>query len=223
VLTTPLLNKGSTFTLEEREALGLTGLLPPVISTPGAQVASASMTGLSALPWSNTIMNVGVRGASIVPSIMPTPLRKPSETSALVRRYRFDPRHLHCDRRYRPQACYPCHAGRRHDRDSLLADPMYPENRHSRVPGERYDHFMFPNAVLQGRISDRATRPTTCGAPAQSRWRWLLRPCASSGASTRMACSPAIWDRLHDYQARCLPHRSRGRGSPAWRVAASAY
>src|SRR5580692_4685396 len=41
VLTTPLLNKGSAFTVEEREALGLTGLLPPVISTLEAQVTSA--------------------------------------------------------------------------------------------------------------------------------------------------------------------------------------
>ena len=41
VLTTPLLNKGTAFTAEEREELGLTGLLPPVISTLAAQVKAA--------------------------------------------------------------------------------------------------------------------------------------------------------------------------------------
>src|SRR2546430_15179164 len=41
VLTTPLLNKGSAFTEEERETLGLNGLLPPVISTLESQVTSA--------------------------------------------------------------------------------------------------------------------------------------------------------------------------------------
>src|SRR3984957_15623839 len=41
VLTTPLLNKGTAFTAEERGDLGLIGLLPPVISTLEAQVASA--------------------------------------------------------------------------------------------------------------------------------------------------------------------------------------
>jgi malate dehydrogenase (oxaloacetate-decarboxylating) len=41
VLTTPLLNKGTAFTAEERRELGLIGLLPPVISTLLAQVKSA--------------------------------------------------------------------------------------------------------------------------------------------------------------------------------------
>src|SRR5665213_3960616 len=41
VLTTPLLNKGSAFTAQERESLGLNGLLPPVISTLESQVVSA--------------------------------------------------------------------------------------------------------------------------------------------------------------------------------------
>ena len=41
VLTTPLLNKGSAFSVEERESLGLNGLLPPVISSLESQVASA--------------------------------------------------------------------------------------------------------------------------------------------------------------------------------------
>jgi malate dehydrogenase (oxaloacetate-decarboxylating) len=45
------------------------------------------------------------------------------------------------------------------NRESLLADPMYPGNRHARVRGERYDAFIdayvriatkfFPNALLQ--------------------------------------------------------------------------
>src|SRR5450631_1835462 len=41
VLTTPLLNKGSAVSEEERDALGLTGLLPPVISTLETQVTCA--------------------------------------------------------------------------------------------------------------------------------------------------------------------------------------
>jgi len=41
VLNSPLLNKGTAFTREERKALGLTGLLPPDLSTLEAQVRSA--------------------------------------------------------------------------------------------------------------------------------------------------------------------------------------
>jgi malate dehydrogenase (oxaloacetate-decarboxylating) len=41
VLNSPVLNKGTAFTATERKALGLTGLLPPEISTLGAQVKLA--------------------------------------------------------------------------------------------------------------------------------------------------------------------------------------
>ena len=41
VLNSPLLNKGTAFTADERKALGLTGLLPPDISTLEAQVKRA--------------------------------------------------------------------------------------------------------------------------------------------------------------------------------------
>ncbi|MEX2260347.1 MAG: NAD-dependent malic enzyme [Bryobacteraceae bacterium] len=41
VLNSPLLNKGTAFTAEERKVLGLTGLLPPEVSTLEAQVKRA--------------------------------------------------------------------------------------------------------------------------------------------------------------------------------------
>jgi malate dehydrogenase (oxaloacetate-decarboxylating) len=49
VLNSPLLNKGTAFTAEERKALGLTGLVPPDISTLEVQVRS-SYTQFARLP-----------------------------------------------------------------------------------------------------------------------------------------------------------------------------
>ena len=49
LLRDPVLNKGTAFTEEERDALGLRGLLPPVVSTQEQQVARI-LENLQALP-----------------------------------------------------------------------------------------------------------------------------------------------------------------------------
>lgn len=43
VLASPLLNRGTAFTLAEREALGLTGLLPEGVSTIEGQLAGVPL------------------------------------------------------------------------------------------------------------------------------------------------------------------------------------
>ena len=52
LLTTPQLNKGTAFTLEEREAFGLTGKLPMVVETLDKQSVTYSLseTGKKILP-----------------------------------------------------------------------------------------------------------------------------------------------------------------------------
>ena len=89
------------------------------------------------------------------------------------------------------------------NRESLLADPMYPGNRHARVRGERYDAFidayvktatkLFPNALLQWEdfgpgpraasskniAASSAPSMTICRARARSRWQPRFPRCAS--------------------------------------------
>jgi malate dehydrogenase (oxaloacetate-decarboxylating) len=227
VLTTPLLNKGSAFTFEEREALGLTGLLPPVISTLEAQVASAytqyqrlpdSLSKniyLTALHDRNEVLFFRVLSEHLREMI---PIVNDRTVGLAMEQYHHECRrprgvYLSIDHADAIEDAFGNLGAGPHDidmilatdaeqiygigdwgvggieisigklaiytaaggidptrvipvmldvgtnRDSLLADPMYPGNRHSRVRGERYDHFidayvqaatkMFPNAVLQ--------------------------------------------------------------------------
>src|SRR5579862_388847 len=227
VLTTPLLNKGTAFTLEEREALGLTGLLPPVISTLEAQVASAytqyqrlpdalgKNIYLTALHDRNEVLFFALLSEHLREMI---PIVNDRTVGLAMQQYHHECR--------RPRGVYLSidHAdgieeafknlGAGHDdidlilatdaeqifgigdwgvggievsigklaiytaaggidptrvipvmldvgtnRESLLADPMYPGNRHARVRGDRYDAFidayvkavskLFPHAMLQ--------------------------------------------------------------------------
>jgi len=227
VLTTPLLNKGTAFTAEERETLGLNGLLPPVFSTLETQVACAyaqyqrlpdalsKNIYLTALHDRNEVLFFRVLSEHLREMI---PIVNDRTVGLAMEQYHHECR--------RPQGVYLSidHAdaieeslgnlGARSgeidlilatdaeqifgigdwgvggieiaigklaiytaaggidptrvipvmldvgtNRESLLADPMYPGNRHSRVRGERYDAFidayvkvaskMFPNAVLQ--------------------------------------------------------------------------
>jgi hypothetical protein len=55
VLASPMLNRGTAFTLAEREALGLSGLLPDAVSTIEGQLARYSRsTGASPVTWPRT-------------------------------------------------------------------------------------------------------------------------------------------------------------------------
>ena len=102
------------------------------------------------------------------------------------------------------------------NRESLLADPMYPGNRHGRVRGERYDAFidayvkaavkLFPNAVLQwedfgpatGGASSKsieagsARSVTICKARERSRSRPRFPPCVSAERCCAISASSSL-------------------------------
>jgi malate dehydrogenase (oxaloacetate-decarboxylating) len=229
VLTTPLLNKGTAFTTEEREALGLTGLLPPVISTLEDQETAAYIQYqrlpdavsrnlyLTALHDRNEVLFFRLLSEHLREMI---PIVNHRTVGLAMEHEQY---HHECRR---PRGVYlsidhpdmieeafgnlgagpedidlimatdaeqisgigdwgvggieisigklaiytaaggidptrviPVMLDVGTNRESLLADPMYPGNRHGRVRGERYDAFidayvkaavkLFPNALLE--------------------------------------------------------------------------
>jgi malate dehydrogenase (oxaloacetate-decarboxylating) len=227
VLTTPLLNKGTAFTMEEREELGLIGLLPPVISTLEAQVTCAytqyqrlpdalsKNIYLTALHDRNEVLFFRLLSENLREMI---PIVNDRTVGLAMQQYHHEcrrPRGVylsidHADAIEEtfqnlkagpgdidlilatdaeqifgigdwgvggieisigklaiytaaggidPTRVIPVMLDVGTNRESLLADPMYPGNRHARVRGDRYDAFidayvkaatkLFPNALLQ--------------------------------------------------------------------------
>jgi malate dehydrogenase (oxaloacetate-decarboxylating) len=227
VLTTPLLNKGTAFTLEEREELGLTGLLPPVISTLAAQVKAAyaqyqrlpdalnKNIYLTALHDRNEVLFYRLLSGHLREMI---PIVNDLTVGMAMQQYHHECRrprgtYLSIDHLDGIEAAFanlgagpddidlilatdaeqilglgdwgvggieisigklaiytaaggidptrviPVMLDVGTNRESLLKDPMYIGNRHTRVRGERYDAFidkyvetatrLFPNALLQ--------------------------------------------------------------------------
>jgi malate dehydrogenase (oxaloacetate-decarboxylating) len=227
VLTTPLLNKGTAFTTEERETLGLTGLLPPVISTLEAQVTCAytqyqrlpdalsKNIYLTALHDRNEVLFFRVLSEHLREMI---PIVNDRTVGLAMEQYHHEcrrPRGVYLSIDHAegieeafgnlgagpndidlilatdaeqifgigdwgvggievsigklaiytaaggidPTRVIPVMLDVGTNRESLLADPMYPGNRHGRVRGDRYDAFidayvkaaakLFPNATLQ--------------------------------------------------------------------------
>jgi len=227
VLTTPLLNKGTAFTAEERETLGLTGLLPPVISTLEAQVTCAyaqyqrlpdalsKNIYLTALHDRNEVLFFRVLSEHLREMI---PIVNDRTVGLAMEQYHHEcrrPRGVYLSIDHAdgieeafgnlgagagdidlilatdaeqifgigdwgvggievsigklaiytaaggidPTRVIPVMLDVGTNRAGLLADPMYPGNRHARVRGARYDAFiesyvkaaakLFPNALLQ--------------------------------------------------------------------------
>jgi len=227
VLAMPLLNKGTAFTAEEREALGLTGLLPPVISTLESQ-ATAAYTQYQRLPDAvsknlyltalhdrNEVLFFRLLSEHLREMV---PIVNHRTVGLAMEQYHHEfrrPRGVYLSIDHPdaieeafgnleagpddidlimatdaeqifgigdwgvggievvigklaiytaaggidPTRVIPVMLDVGTNRESLLADPMYPGNRHARVRGERYDVFIdayvkaavkrFPNALLQ--------------------------------------------------------------------------
>jgi malate dehydrogenase (oxaloacetate-decarboxylating) len=227
VLTIPLLNKGSAFTAEERDALGLTGLLPPAVSSLDLQAkcvyseyqrlpdALSKNLYLTAVRDCNEVLFFRVLSEHLREMI---PIVNDRTAGLAMQQHRPEcrpPRGVylsidHPDAIEKafgnfgagpedidlivatdaeqifgigdwgvggieiaigklaiytaaggidPTRVIPVMLDIGTNRESLLNDPMYPGNRHTRIRGERYDTFidayvktavrLFPNALLQ--------------------------------------------------------------------------
>jgi malate dehydrogenase (oxaloacetate-decarboxylating) len=227
VLNSPLLNKGTAFTAEERKALGLTGLVPPVINTLDAQVKSAyaqyqqlpdalsKNIYLTALHDRNEVLFYRLFSGHLREMI---PIVNDMTVGMAMQQYHHEcrrPRGVYLSIDHPdgieeafanldatsddidlilatdaeqilglgdwgvggieisigklaiytaaggidPTRVIPVMLDVGTNRESLLKDPMYIGNRHTRVRGERYDEFidayvqaatkLFPNALLQ--------------------------------------------------------------------------
>jgi malate dehydrogenase (oxaloacetate-decarboxylating) len=227
VLNSPLLNKGTAFTAEERKALGLTGLLPADISTLGDQVKCAYIqyerladalsknVYLTALHDRNEVLFYRLFSEHLVEMI---PIVNDLTVGLAMEQYHHEcrrPRGVYLSIDHvgaieeafanlragpgdidlilatdaeqvlgigdwgvggievsigklaiftaaggiDPTRAIPVMLDVGTNRESLLNDPMYIGNRHTRIRGERYDAFidayvraatkLFPNALLQ--------------------------------------------------------------------------
>jgi malate dehydrogenase (oxaloacetate-decarboxylating) len=227
VLASPVLNKGSAFTATERSALGLTGLLPPEISTLDAQVKRAYLQYerlpdalsknlyLTALHDRNEVLFYRLFSEHLREMI---PIVNDLTVGMAMEQYRHEcrpPRGIYLSINHAdgireafanlgvsagdidlilatdaeqipglgdwgvggieaaigklaiytaaggidPARAIPVILDVGTNRQSLLDDPTYIGNRHTRIRGERYDAFiaayvdvvteMFPNALLQ--------------------------------------------------------------------------
>jgi malate dehydrogenase (oxaloacetate-decarboxylating) len=226
VLSSPLLNRGTAFTLAEREALGLTGLLPEGVSTIDGQLRRvygqyqrqpddlAKNLYLASLRDRNEVLfyRLLTEHISEMLPIVYTPtigtaierysyefgrprgvfmsVDHPSQVETAFRNYGLGPQDVDliiatdsegilgigdwgvggiqiamgklavyvAAAGLHPRRIIPVVLDAGTDNPALLAEEMYPGNRHPRVRGERYDELidsyvkvaarMFPNALL---------------------------------------------------------------------------
>jgi hypothetical protein len=121
VLASPMLNRGTAFTLAERQALGLTGLLPEGVSTIEGQLPRVYAQYRRQPEGILGIGDWGVGGIAIAVG----------KLALYVAAAGLHPRRI-----------IPVVLDAGTDNQALLDDPMYLGNRHPRMRGERYDQLI---------------------------------------------------------------------------------